>query len=148
MSWSKLKAKVEDRFATSLRKRVAIHMTSYHEAGWLEGRGWLLIDKKEVPLAATLPYGSPRASGEHDRPSLHAVLVSYLDQSIAAAMASEEPIHRALAMIDRRLGRRRFEGLRLGDSEHPIVRQLYEVRAAAEGWRKSESPSAGGLTRA
>jgi hypothetical protein len=148
MAWSKLKAKIEDRFATSLRKRVAIHMTSYHEAGWLEGRGWLLIDKEQLPLAATLPYGAPRASGEHDRPSLHAVLVAYLDLSLAGALASEEPIHRALAMIDRRLGRRRFEGLRLGDNEHPIVRQLYEVRAAAEEWRTSESPSAGGLTSA
>ena len=145
MSWSKLKSKIEDRFAPSLKKRVSIHITSYRDAGWLEGRGWLLVDKTEVPLASTLPYGMPRTSGEHDRPSLHAVLVSYLDLSLAAALASSEPIHRALAMIDRRLGRRRFDALRFPTSEHPTVRRLYDLRAEAESWAPV---SAGGLTSA
>ena len=145
MSWSKLKGKIEDRFAPSLRKRVSIHITSYHEAGWLEGRGWLLVDKTEVPLASTLPYQAARASGEHDRPSLHAVLVRYLDLSVAAALASQEPVHRALAMIDRRLGRRRFEALRPASGEHPTVRRLYDLRAEVEEWG---SVSAGGLTSA
>ena len=148
MSWSRLKSKVEDRFAASLKKRLAIHITSYHDAGWLEGRGWLQIAKRQMILASTQPYDVPQPPGTHHRPSLHAVLVGYLDLSVAAALASDEPIHRALAMVDRRLGRRRFEALALGQDEHPVVRELYELRAEAEQWRATSAPQPGGLTSA
>jgi hypothetical protein len=145
MSWSRLKSKIEDRIAEPLRRRVSIHITSYRDAGWLEGRGWLLVDKTEIPLASTQPFGEPRIPGQHDRPSIHDVLVGYLDLTVAAALQAKEPIHRALAMIDRRLGRRRFEALQLTNDEHPVVRQLYELRGEAERWRVL---SPGGLTRA
>jgi hypothetical protein len=110
-------------------------MTSYRDAGWLEGRGWLLIDKTELAVASTRPYGTERALGDHNRPSFHASLATYLDLSIPQALASDDPLHRALAMIDRRLGRRRFEALLLAPDEHMIVRKLYELRADAEQWR-------------
>jgi hypothetical protein len=58
-----------------------------------------------------------------------------LDLSIDQALTSPDPVHRALAMIDRRLGRRRFERLVLSANEHTWVRQLYGLRAAAEDWR-------------
>ena len=137
MAWSRLKSKIEERFAASLRKRVTIHITSYHDAGWLEGRGWLLIDGTELPLASTQPYGVERAPGQHDRPSFHQALADYLDLSISHAIASKDPMQRGLAMIDRRLGRRRFEALQLSPEEHPVVRQLYELRASAEEWSPS-----------
>jgi hypothetical protein len=56
MAWTRLKAKIEERFAGSLGGRVSIHMTSYRGAVSEGGRGWLLIDHTELPLAA-IPFG-------------------------------------------------------------------------------------------
>lgn len=137
MSWSQLKAKIEERFAPSLRARVSVHMTSYRGAVSEGGRGWLLIDQAEVPLARIQPHGESRVAGEHDQWSLHDGLTSYLDLKIDQALVSPDPLHRALAMVDRRLGRRRFEALKVSADEHPWVRQLHELRAAAEQWRGS-----------
>jgi hypothetical protein len=135
MAWSRLKAKIEDRFAPSLAKRVSVHLTSYRGAVSEGGRGWLLVDQEEVPLASIQPYGDDRAPGQHDEWTLHDALAGYLDLALPGALASEEPVHRALALIDRRLGRRRFEGLHLGPDEPPVVVRMYRLRAEAEGWR-------------
>ena len=137
MSWSRLKAKIEERFAPSLRDRVAVHFTSYRGAVSEAGRGWLLIDQSELPLAAIQLFNAPRAPGQHDHWTFHDALVAYLDLRLEDALRAAEPLHRALAMIDRRLGRRRFEALRLAPDEHPWVRQLYELRGSAEHWRAS-----------
>src|SRR6266542_2558251 len=137
MSWSRLKAKIEERFAPSLRDRVSVHMASYRDAVSEGGRGWLLVDQVEVPLARIQPYGEPRGPGQHDQWSLHDGLTAYLDLKIDQALVGRDPLHRALAMIDRRLGRRKFETLNLSADEHPLVRQLHELRAAAEQWRAS-----------
>ncbi len=137
MSWSRLKAKIEERFAPSLHSRVSVHMTSYRDAVSEGGRGWFLIDGTEVALAKIQPYGESRAPGQHDQWSLHNGLSSYLDLTIDQALVSSDPLHRALAMIDRRLGRRRFEALKLSTDEHPLVRQLHELRATAEQWQSS-----------
>jgi hypothetical protein len=40
---------------------------------------------------------------------------------------------RALAIIDRRVGKRRLRMLEVGPLEHPLVRQLYQLRCEAEG---------------
>jgi hypothetical protein len=88
-------------------------------------------------LARIQPHGEPRAPGQHDQWSIHDGLTAYLDLKIDQALISPEPLHRALAMIDRRLGRRRFEALKLSANEHPWVRQLHELRASAEQWRGS-----------
>jgi hypothetical protein len=134
MAWSQLKAKVEERFAHSLAKRVSIHLTSYRRAVSEGGRGWLLVDREEIPLASIQPFGAGRQPGQHDEWSLHEALADYLNLSIADALSAEDPVHRALALIDRRLGRRRFEELDLPASEHPLVLRLYRLRAEAEGW--------------
>jgi hypothetical protein len=56
-----------------------------------------------------------------------------LSMSLAAALESESPLVRALAMLDRRLGKRRLRELRLSDDEHALVRALYALRCEAEG---------------
>ncbi len=134
MAWSQLKAKVEERFAPSLARRVSIHLTSYRRAVSAGGRGWLLVDQEEIPLASIQPFGAGRHPGQHDEWSLHEALAAYLNLSIADALRAEEPVHRALALIDRRLGRHRFEELELPAGGNPLVLRLYRLRAEAEGW--------------
>jgi len=137
MSWSRLKAKIEDRFAPSVRGRVSVHMTSYRDAVSEGGRGWLLIDQTELRLAVIQPFDATLGPGQHNQWSLHDALAAYLDLKLDQALIAPDPLHRALAMIDRRLGRGRFESLKLSPDEHPWVRQLHELRAAAERWRAS-----------
>ena len=60
-------------------------------------------------------------------------LQDYLQLSIDDALASENFLHRALAVLDRRLGKRRLKLLRLPSTEHGLVRRLLQVRLEAEG---------------
>jgi hypothetical protein len=135
MAWTRLKTKVEALFAASLHGRVTIHMTSYRGGVSEGGRGWLLIDREELPLAAIRPSGADLVPGPHNQWSLHDALVAHLTLALPAALSSADPVQRGLALIDRRLGRRRFEALQLSREEHPLVVRLYRLRAEAEGWR-------------
>jgi hypothetical protein len=142
MAWSRLKAKIEDLFAESLRGRVTIHMTSYRGGVSEGGRGWLLIEQTEVPLATIQPSSSEPGPGAHNQWSLHDALTGYLDLPLAAALTSSDPVQRGLALIDRRLGRRRFEALQISAEEPPVVVRLYQLRAQAEGWRSAVAGAA------
>jgi hypothetical protein len=142
MAWSQLKAKIEERLAPTLAKRVSIHLTSYRGAVSEGGRGWLLVDQEEIPLASIQPFGSERAPGQHDEWSLHDALADYLNLALEDALTAEEPVHRALALLDRGLGRRRFERLQLTTGEHPLVLRLYRLRGEAEGWRATGAGAA------
>jgi hypothetical protein len=52
----------------------------------------------------------------------------YPSLSLAEALESDDFVHRALAMLDRRLGQRRLASLELRADEHPLVSQLLEFR--------------------
>jgi hypothetical protein len=56
----------------------------------------------------------------------------YPSLSLAEALESDDFVHRALAMLDRRLGQRRLASLELRTGEHPLVLQLLEFRRRAE----------------
>ncbi len=58
----------------------------------------------------------------------------YLRLSVDDALRSGNPLVRALAMLDRRLGKRRLRMLRLERGvEHPVVRLFLGLRLEAEG---------------
>ncbi len=164
MQWSRLKAGVESRFATSMRRRVQVRVTSYRHAHDGEGRGWITLDRQEVFDASTLKhYGTfselnsalsdqglgrtkahKRARAQLEGEGIFTewtfweALEEYLDLSIESALASTNVLHRALAMVDRRLGQRRFRALRLSDKNHELVRRLYRERGLAEGWLRGD----------
>jgi hypothetical protein len=56
----------------------------------------------------------------------------YPSLSLDEALASDDFVHRAFAMLDRRLGQRRLAALDPGPEEHPLVRQLLDFRKKAE----------------
>jgi hypothetical protein len=60
-------------------------------------------------------------------------LVDYCDLSFDEAVASPYMLHRALAVLDRRLGKRRLKALVLSPAEHPLVRRLLALRLETEG---------------
>jgi hypothetical protein len=164
VAWSRLKLKVEALFAPSVRDRLAIHMTSYHGSNSETGRAWITVDGQEIPLTDFRHYyayadraseiqnqiapGSPydrrawnqaateyAAKGAYFQWSVHDDLADYLRLSIAAALESAHVLHRALVMVDRRLGKRRFEARPLRPNEHSLVVRLQALRGEAEGWQ-------------
>jgi hypothetical protein len=74
-----------------------------------------------------------RRAGQHDDYQAIVDLEAYLSIPIDEALASPSPLVRALAVIDRRVGKRRLRGLDIGPLEHPLVRELYFIRCEAEG---------------
>jgi hypothetical protein len=59
-------------------------------------------------------------------------LRDYLSLTLEEALASTNFLHRALAVIDKRLGKRRLKVLQVSPGEHPLVSRFLELRRAAE----------------
>jgi len=78
-------------------------------------------------------YDIAEREGFFSRWDFNHALHSYLELSIEDATQSHDPIVRALSMFDRRLGKRRLRRMRLEDTEHPLVKQFYQLRCEAEG---------------
>lgn len=152
MRWSKIKQDMEALLAESLSGRIAFHATRYHEAHDSEGRGWMTLDGKEIVNFCTLSawnreyeiesfcdsahHGARlvrRSEGCYTLPEYQNVLREYTKTSIDRALVSDEPLIRALAMLDRRLGKRRLQKLAYVPTSHRLVRQFLELRLEAEG---------------
>jgi hypothetical protein len=126
-----------------------------------DGRGWITIDKREVANFCTFIFehesnailrnaisARPDVSasalrseivrqlavaGTMPRRSFYEALHQYRSLSIDDAIVSDTMLTRALAMTDRRLGKRRLQSLKMRADEHPLVRLLYAIRCEAEG---------------
>jgi hypothetical protein len=123
MRWSQLKTRLIERCAPGLRKHVAVHQARYRYTREEVGRVWLTIDGREVVSFDASTYNDFGALVD---------LEAYLSLTIDAALTSPSPLVRALAVIDRRVGKRKLRSLKM-DSEHPLVRELYLLRCKAEG---------------
>jgi hypothetical protein len=161
MQWSQLKRRVESMFADTLRGRVAVHSTTYHQ--WNDsrdaGRVWMTIDGREVltlcsnyrELYPTMPAAlvkqlqrlgissAPGNGGPADlrdklvlsRREVHQLMFGHLSLSIDEVLASDHPFVRGLGMLDRRVGKRRLAALRKKE-QHPWPRLLLDLRCEAE----------------
>jgi hypothetical protein len=158
MQWSRLKAQIEGRFADTVRRRVALHDTWYRTGGRdHDGRVWLTVDGQEAanfcdfrywkdaaPLEAEArrrgiefsydaAHGVVNARGVFNRSDAYEALNESLSFSVDDMLRSESGIVRALAMLDRRLGKRRLARVILADDEIPLVRACFALRCEAEG---------------
>jgi hypothetical protein len=164
MQWSRLKSAVEGRFAASVGRRVQLRVTRYRHTHDGEGRGWITVDREEVFDASSLRHfptfselnsalqrqglgvtgahrrarGQLEAEGVYTEWTFREALEEYLDLSIERALSSTNVLHRGLAMIDRRLGQRRFRAIRLREKDHSLVRRLYRFRGLAEEWLRGK----------
>jgi hypothetical protein len=73
-----------------------------------------------------------RRTGEYDDHGALVDLEAYLFLPIDEALRSPSPLVRALAVVDRRVGKRRLRALGAGPLEHPLVRTLYLLRCEVE----------------
>jgi len=74
-------------------------------------------------------------AGVLSQDSFELAIQEYTSLTIDDALASPHLIHRALAVLDRRMGKRRLTTTRLQPDEHPLVRRLFQFRCAAERFR-------------
>ena len=65
----------------------------------------------------------------HDPWNVKQSLMSYLDVNPHRALRSRDPIHKAFAIIDRRVGYRSLTALRIAAAEHALVRLFYWLRS-------------------
>ena len=141
MRWSKLKQQVEAMFADGVRGRVELRTTRYEKAHDRFGRSWITVDGREVAnMSNYLACGDSIADGNPDRfeagvfagYDLPLAMREYLALSIDAAIASPNPLIRALAVLDRRAGERRLARIDPAE-EVPLVRELLAVRRGVRG---------------
>ena len=125
MRWSQLKTNLEALRAPALKKRVGLHQARYRYTLEEVGRIWLTIDSREIASFDT--------SSQYDDYQALADLKAYLLLSIDDALKSPSPLTRGLAVIDRRVGRRRLRSLDSLDADlddHIRKSPLWRVREA------------------
>jgi len=146
MQWSKLKTRVKDRICPELRDRVDFHLTSYRRSHDDADKVWITIDGE--PLLKMKHYTHQRAeyegyscglSGAAIRSLLSELEIfhpkdfgdamrSYLDLPISEALASTNPLIKAFAIIDRRVGKRTLMKVEISDTDSPLIRTFYSLR--------------------
>ena len=156
MRWSKLKQLIEDRFADDVKARVSINMTRYRKAHDEVGEVWFTIDAQRVYSAS---YGkfikeqyelsntylssgaSPHLAQSATSTKLQALgiasddgivcdLRDSLNMSVNELINHSAPFIRALAIMDKRFGKRRLAALNV-EREHDVVKRAYLLRAEA-----------------
>jgi hypothetical protein len=151
MQWSKLKTRFRAFVCDELQDRLDFHVTSYRESHDGAGEIWITLDGKKL-----VDYGHYRfefaeregyygglagkeledwlTNNEISSPKfVGSAMREYLDMTLDDALASSNPFHRAFAMIDRRLGKRTLEKLKIGDEEHSLIRLFHDLRLGDRG---------------
>jgi hypothetical protein len=154
MRWSKLKKLIENNFAESIKSKVAIHSTAYGACTC--GHAWLTLDGEVIANFCTRAfhnrflYGDKNNDeglsdekikryenqyveyGEISRQDVYESFWAYVHElSFDDALDSEDPLIQTLAVIDHRLGKRRYDKVKKKDL-HPLARKLFDTRVSFE----------------
>jgi hypothetical protein len=166
--WSKLKQRIEDGFAESVRGRIELHQTRYRGSHDHKGELWITLDGEHILSAASMTalnawfkrrtalqrQGMPlletykqadkelEADGIAEAGLLVELLREYLNQPIEDAIGSPSPIIRGLGLLDRRFGVRRLERFD-PTNEHEFVVRMFQVRCDLEGLSRRATPTNG-----
>jgi hypothetical protein len=146
MQWSKLKSRIKALIAPELRDRIDFHLTSYRASHDGADKVWITIDGARVFDCKHYPYewasdaayadglrGNQVKSalanvGIHGPKDFGNAMRAYLDLPVDEALASSDPIVRAFAIVDRRVGKRTLAKLDLSDCDHALVNAFYDLR--------------------
>lgn len=159
-TWSGIRHKLEqDYLAEALRGRIQYFATTYSGSPDHEGRAAIRLDGEEIVRgnyynqwlkAAQLPRDEKyeqRMSQEHpfmdetalewglfDQRSFYQAFAEFENQSIEESLASENLLVRIMALLDRRVGKRRLRAMGASmQTEAPILKFFYTLRLEAEG---------------
>lgn len=150
MQWSKLKTKVKSFICPELKGRIDFHLTSYRESHDGADKLWIAIDGQQVFSCKHYPRQWAEAEaysdglrGEEIKDLLHLreihgpddfgyAIRTYLLIPVREALKSADPLLKALAVIDRRVGKRTLEKMEISEDEHTLVREFYKLRVIAK----------------
>jgi hypothetical protein len=153
MMWSKLKQLVEQGFAESLAGRLTINSARYGACTC--GHAWLTLDGDVIANFCTLASGNLdhflrrgggapamtnkmyarqfTAYGEISRQDAYRACWDFVhDLSIEDALRDADPLVQTLAVIDKRVGKRRLQQID-AQALHPLARKLLAERLRAQG---------------
>lgn len=159
MKWSKHKKRVESLFSPSVKGRLELRSTSYRGTHDEEGRGYITFDKKEIWSMCTLkfysieydkikdiverenvtPYEAQllahkelESEGKYNQYKYYESLDEYCNNSIEKSLLSDNLLVRCLAMLDKRLGKRRLQNIDLENESSKVI-EFYKIRCECEG---------------
>ena len=153
MSWSGLKKQVKQFICPELAGRIDFHITSYRRDSSviemqsslpgpsLPGRGWVTVDGVEILNLASVGRlvedrdDLPTQTGVTNRQDLYEAIKQYAQLSIEEALDHDSFIIQGLAVVDRRLGKKRLAKIEK-DKLHPFVHTLYGLRCEITTARK------------
>ena len=157
MQWSKLKTRVKGFICPELKDVIDFHVTQYRKAHSWISESWITVHGERVFDCGSRTYAREAAyevlshedsssdvAGEiwnmhkilkrreiHEPQYMGEAMRAYLDLSIDEALKSDNPLIKALAIVDRRVGKRTLERLEIDNTEHSLVRTFYELRCAS-----------------
>jgi hypothetical protein len=156
MKWSKLRFELKERLADNLKSRMDYHLTTYKNSRGYMGRAWITWDGKEIlnfsnqdtwkkyqsysnELAET-HYISHEAiketerteedimeKGEFSKYDFSENAFIFLNLNVQEAIKSKNTILRALAVVDKRIGKRTLDELQKSE-HHPMIKHLIGLR--------------------
>jgi len=149
VQWSKLKSRIKSLIAPELRDRIDFHLTSYRGSHDGADKVWITVDGKRVfdckhypsEWAADAAYARG-LRGHEIKSALHHVGIhgpkdfgyairAYLDMPVNEALKSPDPLVRAFAIVDRRVGKRALANLDLSECDHALVNAFYQLRRSS-----------------
>jgi len=154
MQWSKLRSHLHEFVAPSVLKRIDFHLIRYRKLGDATNEFIVTIDGAKVFSASysrhiiatyvkerttrLVSHGDGPEPNEFEkslmRREIHAPrditssIRTYFDLDPRIALSSSDPILKAFAMIDKRIGKRTLKAIKLADDEHSLVKTLYTLR--------------------
>ncbi len=142
MRWSKVRQLVEATFAEPIRHRVAVESTTYRRSsfGGAYGRGWITIDGIEVASfddhVSARMFGARYDPGDLDPGGYYGrwfrqSCFEYLHTALIISLQSPNPLIRALALLNAKVGKTRLARLAAAE-EHPLPKAFATFRVEAE----------------
>ncbi len=140
---------LESRFCEKIFGHVQIHAARYTNDEEV-GRIWFVLDKRQIfSVGDIASLSHPTWYVEKNcvyynavwgRSQLENFLLRYLELSIEEALASSEELTKALAMFDKRVGKRRLQRLAKQIEHEPLlVKHFYALRCEVEKLQTPQS---------
>lgn len=160
MKWSKLKQNIENMFSPAVKNRVKIYATHYKNNDQM-GRVWFTLDSREIvnlcdwqasykhgyfyhETTPDIPYATHEKVDEKDRTEGKLVeygefsrfdanicMFKYIQISIDEALNHDSPIIQAIAVLDKRTGKKRVKA-KHDVSTHPLIKEFCNIRLQLE----------------
>lgn len=153
-TWSKMRYKLENEYlADSLRGHIRYFATSYNKCPDHNGRAAILLDGREIiegsyyeswfypPMMSAEDFWASFGVmddthvkyGMFDQQCFYNAFNEFDNQSIEKSLESENMLIRIFAVLDRRVGKRKLEKIKLTIEDEPeMFRKFYNIRMQFE----------------